>query len=315
MTETIVYVAALTYKRPEGVSELLEGWLRLRRPAGCEVRFLLVDNDPEGSAGMVAEGAMAGFGGHLHYIVEPEPGIPAARNRALRETMGRGGTLLCFLDDDETPDPDWLVEMISHWRRTGAVLIGGPLRRTLSGAPRSPLHSFFARSLVARRTLAERRAAKAAEAGKPVPVYTSNWMCELSVMRERGFWFEGSMRFSGGSDVAFYRAVCRQGLPTSWCATAIVSEPIEADRLTIGYQFRRSRDQGIVMARLQGKPRPRLYAEQLPRAAAGIVLMAVPLLGLASFAAGLHLLASAAGHIAATRGKESALYARRVATS
>ena len=305
----IVTVAALTYKRPEGVKELLQGLAALRHPEGWEVRFLIVDNDPDDSARAAVSEAGASLPG-LSYVVEPEPGIPAARNRALQEATESGATLLCFLDDDETPEADWLTQLVAFWRATGAALIGGPLRRTLSGKPRSALHRWFAKSLVARRSLAERLAASRASAGKPVPVYTSNWMCALEPVRKRGLAFDRSMRFSGGSDAAFYRAARAQGLATGWCSRAIVSEPISQERLSIRYQFRRSRDQGIVAAQLEGRSGLATVLRQAPRAAAGLGLLVVPVLGVASLATGLHLIASAAGHLAGLRGRQSSLYER-----
>lgn len=312
----VVYVAALSYKRSEGVAELLRGLGELECPEQWDARFLIVDNDPDGSARGQVEQAMPAFGGRLFYVIEPEPGIPAARNRALREGIEGGGSLLCFLDDDETPQPDWLAELIAHRERSGAVLIGGPLRRTLSGQEKaSPFQLFFGRSLIARRALAERRAERAAAAGKPVPINTSNWMCDLAIVREGGLWFDSAMRYSGGSDAAFYRAALKRGLRVSWCPTAIVSEPIAADRLTIAYQYRRSRAQGIVMARLRNEPASRTLLEQAPRAAVGLGLLFIPALGIASFATGLHLIAWAMGHLAHLRGKESALYERRAAAT
>lgn len=310
----IVYVAALTYKRHEDVAELLRACGTLALPEGWEVRFLIVDNDPLGSARELVERGMPAFDGRLAYVVEPEPGIPAARNRALREGL-EGGTLLCFLDDDETPERGWLTEMIAHWERTGAVLIGGPLRRTM---PRDALPAWrrlFARSLIARRSLAEKRAERDVAAGRPVPVNTSNWLCQLSIVRDHDLWFDSGMRYSGGSDAAFYRAVRDAGLAVSWCPTAIVSEPITADRLSIRYQFCRSRAQGIVMAGLRNLPAARVLLEQLPRGAVGLALMILPVIGIASFAAGLHLLGAAAGHVAHLRGRTSALYARREAAA
>jgi succinoglycan biosynthesis protein ExoM len=305
----IVTVAALTYKRPEGVKELLQGLAALHRPEGWQVRFLIVDNDPEQSARATVSEAGKWLEG-LHYVAEPEPGIPAARNRALDEASASGAALLCFLDDDETPEPYWLAELVAYWRATGVALIGGPLRRTLWGQPRSALHRWFAHSLVARRTLAERLAASRAAAGKPVPVYTSNWMCALEPVREVGLSFDRNMRFSGGSDYAFYRAALELGLPTGWCANAIVSEPIAQDRLSIRYQYRRSRDQGIVAAQLEGRSGVATLLRQAPRAVAGLGLLVLPVFGVASFATGLQLIASAAGHLAWLRGRQSSLYER-----
>lgn len=315
MNKPIVCVAALTYKRPQGIKELLAGLNALACPKGWSVRYLIVDNDPNGSAESAVRAAQGSFDGRLDYVIEDKVGIPAARNRALREGIAAGATLFCFIDDDETPAVDWLTELVLHRERTGAMLIGGPLRRTLSGRPRSFAHRIFARSLVARRRLAESWAALRASRGRSVPVYTSNWMCDLTVAREHGIFFDEAMRFSGGSDAAFDRAVIDQGLPTSWCPTAIVSEPIAQERLSIRYQFRRSRDQGIVRASLTDASLPQILLREIPRFGAGAILLVVPVLGMASFSAGLHLIASSLGHLQYRRGAQSNLYARQSVAS
>lgn len=306
----VVYVAALTYKRPDGVKDLLAGLNALDRPAGWDVVFLIVDNDSQGSAGSVVRQARTAFDGRLDYVIEEQAGIPAARNRALREAIAAGAARLCFIDDDETPASDWLTELMAHCDKSGAVLIGGPLERRLSGTPRSLVHRIFARSLVARRRLANAVAGLRGRLGRPVPVYTSNWLCDLAIVRDGGLFFDETMRFSGGSDAAFYRAVRDRGLPTSWCPTAIVSEPIAQERLSIRYQFRRSRDQGMVRASLEKRRSGDLLLRQLPRLSAGAALMVLPVLGVASFSAGLHLIGSSLGQIAHLRGGASTLYAR-----
>ena len=122
-----IVVAALTYKRPELLAALLESLLKLERPAGWTVRFLIIDNDPDASARETVEAAAEAFGGLLDYVVEPEPGIPFGRNRAMREAVARGASLQCFIDDDGIAEPTWLCEMLAHRELTGAAVIGGPV--------------------------------------------------------------------------------------------------------------------------------------------------------------------------------------------
>ena len=311
----IVYVAALTYKRPEDLISLLDGLKNLRLPSDWDVRFLIVDNDPEGSAGTLIALQQPRFFGGLHYVIEAEPGIPAARNRALRVAKESKAELLCFLDDDETPQADWLEVLIAHRAKSGAQLIGGPLRRTAPTGSLTWKQKLMAKSLIARRKLAERGAAVRSNSILPVPVYTSNWLCDIDAAINHDLWFDEKMRFSGGSDAAFYNEAREKGLKTSWCAEAIVSEPITLERLGIGYQFRRSRDQAIVDANLRKDTVLRSLSEQSPRAVAGALLLVLPLIGTASFATGLHLVATAFGHLSYLRGKQSNLYARTTEAS
>ena len=52
----------------------------------------------------------------VRFVHEPEPGIAAARNRALDESAG--ADLLVFIDDDERPEPGWLESLVATWRHT-----------------------------------------------------------------------------------------------------------------------------------------------------------------------------------------------------
>lgn len=308
--DPVVYVAALTYKRPGSLSCLIDRLAELVHPERWEIRFLVVDNDPEGSAQALVQRKASAFAGVLRYVIEPEPGIAPARNRALREALLDDAKLLCFIDDDETPDSRWLMELVAHWQRTGAVLIGGPQHRTLPDAPLPWFKRQLARSLISRRLLAERGARRAALKGRAIPVMTSNWMCDLDFVRKWDLRFDPAMRFSGGEDVAFDLAVRKCGGATSWCPDAVVSEEIAPERLSLHHQWSRSRAQGLVMAGLLAHHRARVYPEQLARLVTGLGLMVIPVFGIASFTMGIHLAASSLGHLAYLGGQRSAHYGR-----
>ena len=67
------------------------------------VGVLVVDNDPAAGARDAVESfAPRSAGVSVRYVHEPQPGISAARNRALAEAASR---LLVFIDDDERPSP------------------------------------------------------------------------------------------------------------------------------------------------------------------------------------------------------------------
>lgn len=310
----IVYVSSLTYKRPDAVAKLLAGLQSLDRPAGWQVRFLIVDNDPAGSARGPAEAAQAAFGGALEYVIEPDPGIPAARNRALKTAHKAEATLLCFLDDDETPETNWLTELVDCWERESAALIGGPVRRRLPEKPLSIRQKFIGRSMIARRAIDARLAASGATRGR-ARVYTGNWLGDLSAIREHKLTFDTSLQFTGGSDMAFCLAAQKAGLRTGWCETAVVHETFDAERLTLRFQYERGRAHGIVKAAVTKPTWLKAITSQLPRAFAGAGLLVIPLLGIGSYSLALHMIGSAVGHFSHLRGGRSVMYAYGRASS
>jgi GT2 family glycosyltransferase len=67
-------------------------------------------------------------------IRQPEHGVSAARNTALRETVHE---FVCFIDDDERADPGWLQGLRRAWAAAGTrvAAIGGR-KRLVWEAPR-----------------------------------------------------------------------------------------------------------------------------------------------------------------------------------
>ena len=76
-----VAVCVITYRRPEGLGRLLDAFTKLEvDPEAIVPTFVIVDNDADKSARAVVE--RAAHLPRLVYAVEPELGIPFARNRA-----------------------------------------------------------------------------------------------------------------------------------------------------------------------------------------------------------------------------------------
>jgi glycosyltransferase involved in cell wall biosynthesis len=310
MRHPIIIVAALTYRRPEMLTQLLLSLSVLERPDGWEVWFLIVDNDPGGSGRPAIDAVTVRYGGSLHYVVESEPGIPFARNRALREAIDRGAALLCFLDDDEIPDPRWLRELLAHRDATDAVLIGGPTRLLPPTDPLGPWKRFLARSLLARSEFLESYLARCARQGRLVKLATNNWMADLAWVRDHDLRFDTAMRFTGGSDTAFLYALQAKGGKASWCTRAIVHERLQPERLSLGYQFRRAKLQALVQAQLKPQSALWLLLTQPIRVMLGVALMIFPVYGRASFALGLERIGRAVGRLSSLWGARSLLYSR-----
>jgi succinoglycan biosynthesis protein ExoM len=239
-----IVVAAPTCRRPRMLGELLDSFATLRPLKEGSVTFLIVDNAPDAPVREVVEEFRQRTGVDVRYVLENEPGIPFARNRALDEAAAVDADFVAFLDDDEFADPDWLVRLVAHQRRERSHLVGAPVR--LAPQPAAGVFDRMVEKGVRKRY--ERKEAKNAKRRREgrdgnVTIITNNWLGDLAWMRSVGLRFDIALRYSGGSDTALYHKAKSLGANTSWCADAIIYETIPPERMSLGYQYRRARDQ------------------------------------------------------------------------
>lgn len=109
-----------THNRADPLGETLEAMCALERD-GVEVEFVVIDNNSSDHTKQVAES----FSDRLpvRYLSEPRPGKNCALNKAI--DCGGLGDILVFTDDDVTPRPDWLKQILACWRRNPEIAIGG----------------------------------------------------------------------------------------------------------------------------------------------------------------------------------------------
>jgi len=308
-----IVVAVLTFKRPTELANFLTDYARIEMPAGCRVTLLVVDNDAQASARTTVDAWRDRIPG-VRYVVEPRVGIPVARNHAVREALECHADALCFIDDDETPDPQWLVRLVAAWQRSGAHLVGGPVEVAAAPPQASPWQRLINASLASRARRKYAMTARAAATGGRYTIVTNNWLCDLHWLGSNGLRFDERLLLTGGSDTAFHGAAVAAGGRRAWAADAIVRETIGTDRLTLRYQFWRGISQSITHFRLKGaQVTPRIILETFVlatiRALLGLMLLAIPVFGVGSLTMGIRSLGWAVGRIRALFGHESRLYA------
>ena len=131
-----ISVVVCTHNGAATIAECLEGCTALDYP-NFEV---LVIND--GSTDRTAEIA-ADF--DVRVISTQNSGLAAARNVGLRHASGE---IVAYLDDDASPDPDWLRYLAAGFMTTPHAAIGGPnvppddgfLADCIAKAPGGPIH-------------------------------------------------------------------------------------------------------------------------------------------------------------------------------
>ncbi len=222
-----VTIGVLTFRRPRDLAAVLPMLVRQAvdvRALGYAVEVLVVDNDADASARDVVRPWESEA---VRCVVEPTPGIAAARNRAIAEA--RGSDLLVFIDDDERPHDRWLEHLLATRRRTGAHAVAGAVVSDLPGE----LDAWVAAGDFFRR--------RRLPTGTPVDVAaTNNLLLDLSFVRSRGLRFDERFGLSGGSDTLFTRRLVAEGGLLVWCDEAVVTDQVPAERLTRQWVLRRA---------------------------------------------------------------------------
>lgn len=227
-------VGILTFRRPDRLAATLPvvlDQLAERTAAEPELttELLVIDNDPDGSAREVAE-SLAGRG--LRYVIEPRPGIAAARNRALVEAAE--SRLLIFLDDDEIPEPGWLEQLLLTWRRTDrpAAVTG----RVLSVFDHDLDPFVAAGEFFRRRRMPTGTELTAAAAG--------NLLLDLDQVRAAGVTFDPRLGLGGGEDTLFTRRLHDAGGRIVFCDESVAVDTVPRSRTTRRWVLARSWSQG-----------------------------------------------------------------------
>jgi GT2 family glycosyltransferase len=239
-----VVVAAATCRRPRMLERLLASFEKLEQPAGATVTFLVIDNAPEAPVADLIANWRQKTELTVRYVVEREPGIPFVRNRGLDEAMAYGADLLAYVDDDEVVDPGWLTAIVAHQRKQQSNFVGGPVR-CMPPDESSLFERFVFNGIRRRYARKERKNDRRHRNGTDgvVVVITNNWLGDLAWIRAHDLRFDIALRYTGGSDTAYYHAAKRLGATSSWCPAAIVYETVPRERIALRYQFRRARDQ------------------------------------------------------------------------
>ena len=109
-----ISVVICTLNGAATLRECLERVLALRYP-----RYEAILVDDGSSDGSAAIGTELG----VRVISTPNRGLSAARNTGLEAA---GGEIVAYIDDDASPDPDWLTYLAATFESTDFAEVGGP---------------------------------------------------------------------------------------------------------------------------------------------------------------------------------------------
>lgn len=299
-----ITVCACTYQRPKGLTNLLDSLRALAMPVETIVEFCVVDNDICPSAQTLVEAVATDFPAPLRYVHESQAGIPYARNRALREAGSEG--FVVFVDDDETVDSQWLIELYRAAKTTGATFVQGPVKMLVE----DPADQWLLETALFRqRTFPDLSPRHES--------WTNNVMLDIGFVNRTACLFDEALRYDGGSDTLFFRDVVRKGGSGCFAANAIVYEIQAKSRLTLRWSVQRQYRYGITRANTmmlrESKLRARLYCLVRGTGMLGwglACLIAMPVNGRRAIADGVAFLARGTGVLLGGVGVRKQEYAR-----
>jgi succinoglycan biosynthesis protein ExoM len=229
-----------TFRRPQGLRKLLTHVGQLTY--GGRLSVIVVDNDAGEEAGAhIVEQMSRDYPVPLAVVVEPRRGQTYAYNHAFRVACRTTPSpdYVAVLDDDEYPDPAWLMEMVAAALALQADIVGGPVLPVFDDP-----HHWLARS-----GLYEPPRHRSG----PIEMIhgAGSMLIRRSVLEEYlDEPFSHAFAFTGGSDLEFFTRCRRDGRSFGWADRAFVYETTPSSRTSVGWLIRRNFRKGTEITRI-----------------------------------------------------------------
>ncbi|MBL1142239.1 MAG: glycosyltransferase family 2 protein [Proteobacteria bacterium] len=217
----IIAVCVATFKRPELLNNCLSAIGQITIPGYCIPLIIVVDNDSEKSGRASFKKATKNIEFESYYYVEPNRGISSARNRLLKESLNHHADFIGFIDDDEFPHSDWLMQHMQTSKKYNADVVAGPVVPVFSNQPinKMPNNS------------------KLNTGDTPRHVAAGNVLFRSKLATDNNLCFNTAYNFTGGEDFHFFDRSYSLGNVHVWSAEAIIYETIPEERRTKKYLF------------------------------------------------------------------------------
>jgi len=228
-----ITVCICTYRRPDKLSRLLSSFNELKWKGHLWISILIVDNDSNESARAVVSEFKSRLECPVLYLVEPEQSIAKARNRAVENARS---DLIAFIDDDERPDPNWLISALQNMEAFCADGVLGPVKPEYLGDPPKWViqGKFYERKRHETGTILTWKETR-----------TGNVLMKRSIFLSRENLFR--LQFArGGEDRDLFRRLIKQGYRFVWCDEAVVYESISPIRYSRQFMLKRALIRGTL---------------------------------------------------------------------
>lgn len=263
-----ITVALCTHNHADRLARTLSDLSHLQMPTR-PWEFLVIDNgSTDATPQVLASSSWRLAKVETRIVREEKLGLSNARNRALREARGE---YLIFMDDDETPDPFWLVAYERAMSTHSPDALGGRIEVLFEDGDRP---EWLQDELLGFLGKLDHGPDERPLEGRDTPIYGGNFAFRRAVFDRIGDFDnrlgrKGSANV-GGEDTEMYRRLLAHRCSVRWIPDAIINHRIQAPKLRRGYfldlHFRQGRTEGAQARNTQSRIPPRFIFPQLLRA-------------------------------------------------
>lgn len=227
MSKEHICICVCTFKRPQMLKRFLHKTVELITNNDFTFSIVIADNDKNGTAQKVVEVFKKDAQFPVIYCIEPKQNIAKARNKVISNATGN---YLAFIDDDELPEPDWLLNLYTACKKYNVDGVLGPVK---------PLFEHEAPKWVTKGKFFDR---PEFETGHKMTWYqtrTGNVLIKSDVLDGLDPVFNPEFG-TGSEDVDFFKRMIDSGKKFIWCNKAVVYEIVPKERCTRRYQIKYS---------------------------------------------------------------------------
>ena len=228
---TSVVLCVATYKRNEPLAVLLDSVLVSAERAAhlAAVGAVVVDDNPDGRAREVVDRYADRFELGIEYRHVGKGNISLVRNEAIAAGIAMA-EWLAMTDDDCEVSPQWITDLVTMQRATGADVVTGQCHtRVPAGSPAWLTDQPF----LDEGPLAFDDGAEVDVAGTHNSLISSAWLREHLEHR-----FDPRLGVIGGEDMVFFRTAHRLGMRIRFSTTAEIWGNESVERTTFRYRRR-----------------------------------------------------------------------------
>ena len=266
---TSLTVALCTHNHRPRLERTLRDLASLRSPQS-PWELLVVDNaSSDGTTALLADTTWRPRTASVRIVREAKLGLSHARNRAIAEAVG---DYIVFLDDDETPDPEWLRAFERVIFAVGPDALGGRIEVLFEDGGRPAWLQDEVLGFLGKLDHG-RAACRLVDPG--TPIFGGNFAFRKAVFDRVGAFDTGLGRKGttnvGGEDTEIYRRMLAAGCTVWWVPEAVIHHRIQVGKLRRSYfldlHFRQGRTEGMKKRGSASRIPPRYLFGQLLRAA------------------------------------------------
>jgi len=226
-----ISVCICTYQRPALLKRLLTELGLLNTGGLFTYSVVIADNDAKESALSVVEEIRAAQTVPITYCVEPRRSFSHVRNLAIAHSKGDA---IAFIDDDEFPETDWLLNHYRALEEYKADGVLGPVRPHFeAGAP----------DWVKRGGFYDRPEHPTGFTMSWPECRTGNVLFRKRIVEGLDPIFRPEFA-TGGEDVDFFRRMVERGHKFVWCNEAVAHETVPPNRWKRSVLLKRALQRG-----------------------------------------------------------------------